>query len=660
MIASFPSSFSLNFDLDLSNPIPGDLFRLGESLHLLLREAETSSKSALSFWDRIRQNYLSFPMPDGRCLVVELISRVESTNPERTGQRIGFPLGALPRLGTVKLSVRVSPARVQLVVDGQLMDEEGALYPLVPLAGEQWISPLISNFVLEDSCPAIVDPPFPGPVNLQYFSSPGHNAWAGDTMCVVHEEKFHLFYLFDRRHGISKFGTGSHGIAHAVSSDLRTWEHQPWAVPISEPWLTCGTGVPIVRDGKIHLFYGMHTNRMVPDDQTCTPELWEEFRETGSTQPAPFFRDGKYPRGTVIATSVNGVRFETEPVVVHPCENPSPFVDPTTGKTYLLAGYGDEGLYVSDDLKHWTLEDRKFVPCNRDTPKGNTLECQCLFEWNGWYYLIGGRTGFWMSRNRLGPFWQGAKNAGSGQVHTPRWDIYDGLWVPVVAPWKGNRRILSGWLSGPEFEWGGHFVFRELIQHEDGMLGTKWVEEMIPESGPEQVGVSRVEVDGTSETAFADAGKIPASCRISLQMQPSPGVKAFGLRIGSCELKFDPVTGKAQWATMTGPEPSPNLPTLEEILAIEPYCPIWRNPHPNIPCAGGDFTIQDVEGLEKPFHLDLIAKLDPKSGSTIVDACIDGRRTMISRRAGLVASELNFFVQGGRLCVESLSVRSLR
>jgi hypothetical protein len=129
----------------------------------------------------------------------------------------------------------------------------------------------------------------------------------------------------------------------------------------------------------------------------------------------------------------------------------------------MLGGYGGEGFYSSKDIFNWKHE-KELIPYDENSPYWNTGECQSLFEWNGFSYLIAGRTGFFMSRNRYGPY-QTAE--GFKSIHTtasrPRWDIYDGLWVPMVAPFKTNRRILAGWLDlGAAY--AGTLVFRESVQ----------------------------------------------------------------------------------------------------------------------------------------------------------------------------------------------------
>ncbi len=80
---------------------------------------------------------------------------------------------------------------------------------------------------------------------------------------------------------------------------------------------------------------------------------------------------------------------------------------------------------------------------------------------------------------------------------------------------------------------------------------------------------------------------------------------------------------------------------------------------PFAPYRGGDFAIEHVIGLDRPFTLDVIVEYDWKSDTTIVDACIDERRTMITRRNRLTGDQLFFFVQAGEVVFDDVIVRPI-
>lgn len=92
-------------------------------------------------------------------------------------------------------------------------------------------------------------------------------------------------------------------------------------------------------------------------------------------------------------------------------------------------------------------------------------DCPCPFEWNGHHYLFQGFYQFAYSPSGA----PGTYEDWSKDGRAP----YEGLSVPMVASFSGNRRILAGWLN-PLQGWGGWLVFRELIQNADGTLGMKW------------------------------------------------------------------------------------------------------------------------------------------------------------------------------------------
>ena len=65
-------------------------------------------------------------------------------------------------------------------------------------------------------------------------------------------------------------------------------------------------------------------------------------------------------------------------------------------------------------------------------------------------------------------------------------------------------------------------------------------------------------------------------------------------------------------------------------------------------------AIGGVTGIDRPFTLDVIVKDD------LVDACIDGRRTIITRnRTKLSGDRLFFFVDHGEVTFEEIQVLPL-
>lgn len=289
----------------------------------------------------------------------------------------------------------------------------------------------------------------------QYWRPHDWNATAGDVACISFKGRLHVFYLYDRRHHRSKCGAGGHLFAHLSSADLVNWVEEPDAVPITEWWQSVGTGTPFVKDGKLCLAYGFHTERM---------------KDAADK-----------PRGATWAVSEDGIHFTQTGIYFHETRNPTVYNRPD-GRFGLVIGYaGMGGMYVSDDLMKWEVVD-KTIPANGD--------CPCYFEWNGHHYLLQGFTRYCRSESGSPGTWRSCDEEGR--------PLYDELKVPMVTEWKGNRRFIIGWIRPPDHGWGGWICFRELKQRPDGSLYTQWIPEL---PNPGRVVVNP---DGSRTATFAD------------------------------------------------------------------------------------------------------------------------------------------------------------
>jgi hypothetical protein len=447
--------------------------------------------------------------------------------------------------------------------------------------------------------------------SMQYWKPRGYNAWAGDCMPFYHDGTFHLFYLFDRHHHGSKWHQGAHQYAHASSRDLIHWEHHPLAVPIVRQWeCSMGTGDCIWHDGLYRMFY-----------TDCG----------GRCQ----YRD-KPQRGSWIfaATSSDGIHFHKDLKPLLPGGDCTVFRDPQTGLFHLIRGGGNR--LVSNDLRNWRETPGDFV----ERQPGTTGECPHEFQWNGWFYFILGTNAVWKSRTALGPW----------EPLAPT--IYDGLFVPKVAEFTGNRRILAGFLF--ERGWAGHLALRELIQYSDGSLGTRFPPELIPAAGdPLALSLAAaprgaagdghaVRIQSAGPFVAAALAGAPRNMRLTLRAVPRPGARAFGLCLrgranydGGCELRFEPARQRAQFGV-----PHNHGPAGDSTGRI---------------AAGRDFAIENVENLDRPFRLDVIVKDD------IIDVCIDQRRTMITRRDPQPDGDRLFlFAREADVTFDEIVVRPLR
>ena len=383
---------------------------------------------------------------------------------------------------------------------------------------------------------------------------------------------------------------GGHQWAQASSRDLIHWDHHPLAIPITEDreGSIC-TGSVFFHEGT---YYGFYATRMRDRTQHLS-----------------------------LATSPDGIRFEkTEP---NPFASPPAGYDPFHYRDPVVFRDGDDGLFhmlvtarledgpvaerggclahrVSTDLRQWENREPFIVPGLPGVP-----ECPDYFAWNGWYYLVfsnGGVARYRMSRE---PF---------GSRRRPKIDTLDGPAARVMktAAFVGNRRLGVAWLGtrrddedeGP-FQFGGNAVFRELVQHDDGSLGAKFPDEMVPSGSPlsdlhlsalgddTKVEGRRIHIDARPGLGVAVCSGIPRHTRLAIRVSPRSDSPGFGLRLRAAE-SFD--TGYDLHFS-----PSEGVARLH------------------------DQWLFGVEELDRPFTLEIVLRDD------IIDVSIDRRRTLIDR-----------------------------
>ncbi len=449
---------------------------------------------------------------------------------------------------------------------------------------------------------------------LQYWRPRGHNTRAGDCMPFYHDGVFHLYYLVVRRNHHSKWQAGHGGLEiwHASTRDLTHWQHHPKAIPVTEQWeMWWGTGSFVFHEGTYYTLQKV-------------PHMW-----------------GSETRGVRLATSNDGVSFEkddTYPILDG--EDVDIYRDDNMGVYHLLTGKnlnpGEPPTIVrfeSKDLVNWEITRNPFIITDE---KHTVMTCPHLFEWNGWYYFFGGfteRSGVWKSGNQLGPW----------ELHTP--EKLDLLAVPKTASFGDNRRIYAGFLE--DHGWGGNLVFRELVQHNDGTLGTKFPPEMIPPCGkPLKVKLksstadvtihgSVVDIAETDELTTASIEEIGSNVRITLVVhsaEPLQPDAVYGLRLcyreieeRGLELRFEPERERIQFAEIQSGDLGP-----ETRIAIE-----------------------NVYGLSKRFELEIIIKDD------IVDVCIANRRTIVTRYWNPDGKSVGFFAKYAAVTFDSIEIRPL-
>jgi len=457
-------------------------------------------------------------------------------------------------------------------------------------------------------------------VTVQYFKPPG-DFFVGDCMPFFHAGIFHLYYLLDKQHHQSLNGLGGHQWAHTSTPDLVSWQHHPLALPITDD--TEGsicTGTVFYHADTYYAFYATRTRE------------WHQRLS--------------------LATGKDGIHFIKQvPSLFEPPQpayspfhfrDPFPFQDPQTGLFHLLVSAqrvdyplpgrgGCLAHLTSADLQQWHLHEPFLFPGFDDVP-----ECCDWFFWNGWYYLIFSNAltaRYRMSRSPLGPWL------------CPPVEILDSPLARVMktAAFHNNRRIGVAWLGTRQgdtndgcMQWGGHALFRELIQHTDGTLGCTFVPELrLPTGDPlfpaaaavlsalqlEGCSGDSLQLDGGAGLAVARCGPVPFNLRLTLTVSSVGAQGAFGVRLRS--------DGDYERALALTVRPSEGIVEL------------------------GSTAIYGVAGLDRPFSLELVFYED------IVDVCVDGRRCIVNRCPDHRGDQIFLFAHGCTVCYDDLSIQPI-
>ncbi|HEY3281344.1 MAG TPA: glycoside hydrolase family 32 protein [Armatimonadota bacterium] len=441
---------------------------------------------------------------------------------------------------------------------------------------------------------------------MQYWR-PGRHFYVGDCLPFYHGGVFHFAYLLDRGHHTSKGGLGAHQWVQTTSTDLVHWQDEPMMIPVTDQ-----------REGSI-----------------CTGSV---YPHEGTYYAFYATRLGDWSEHLSLAVSPDGIHYtKTQPTLIlspgpelrKDFRDPHVFRDPGTGLFHLLIaavlqadGKGLLAHYTSSDLKQWK-EEAPFLAGLPLVP-----ECPDYFEWKGWYYLVFSQAGvahYRISRSPLGPW------------TAPEVDVFDGDQIRVLktAGFTGNRRLGAAFLPVSPDRYAGHAVFRELIQHEDGSLGSHFPEEMLPKTGKrvalspmtltnaraEKGGLLRIGGADTSGSALLDG--LPHNARLRLTLEPAAGIREYGLRLGAS-------------ATGQGGAEVRFSPSARQVRL-----------------AGGP-SLSAVDGLDRKPTLDIILKDD------ILDLCVDGRRTLISRIPAARGEQIGLFSEGGALSASGIDLRPLK
>jgi hypothetical protein len=297
-----------------------------------------------------------------------------------------------------------------------------------------------------------------------------------------------------------------------------------------------------------------------------------------------------------------------------------------------LPGYGNCLAHlISGDLVHWQMVKPFLIPGFPDAP-----ECPDYFVWNEWHYLVfsnGLQARYRMARSAQGPWLR------------PPLDLLDGPWGRVMktAPYHNNRRLGVAWLGtrtgdldSGKLQWGGHLLFRELVQQADGTLGSKFVPEMTrllkisaaplalqPRALTPGVTIAGGEIDlhAPEGLAVASVSGIPRNAYLSMTLLPAPGARRFGLQL----------------RTTGGLADGYGLVLQPDARRVELY----------------DAALCPVLDLDAPVTLEILLKDD------IIDLCLDERHCLVNRCPEQHGDHLAFFVHNGSVMVRALQMRSL-
>ena len=609
------NGFTIRFTLDFKK-FDGErtLLEIPNILNVKLRHHDRS--------DRNRQNYPAFAMPDGSVPVLEATLMLHSVeHPDWKEMTVGIPLAMLAKpFGEHDVVLNFTGVRWTMYVDGELLDND---FPFgYPKWGNKNTWKRNAEFVKSATIclPAIepqeqkVDSPKNVP-GIQYWLPPHHNDWVGDIATIFYKGRYHVFYLYDRRHHCSKFFHGAHYFEHLSTADFKTWTEHEAATPLESQWECIGTGTPFVYDGKLCIGYGLHTTRIHPKEKTMLPVQWEYLKANGHTAAFPFDLAKGFPAGATYAVSQDGVaHFEKAKVLFHPCENPSIYADPS-GKLRMMANYQSNGIWESDSLDGgWHCISPGFPPGG---------DCTFFFHWGKFDYIIGGFTGLWSKPAN-------APNSAYEDLARKGLDFYDGSNVPSITEIPGGRFLAAAWI--PIRGWAGNLIIRELIQLPDGRIGTKWMEEITPQTAKPRTLASQLE----ENTAFAVGDK---SFLLTFDVEPK-ALNAGKLAVSflpesgeqnACELQMDLKERRAQFAPGSADHFAPGQKSLRE---------------GNSPQHVGNYAIENLLDVDKPFTVRVIVKSDAKMGGALVDAEIAGKRTMISYRADLIAKRMVLRAEG--------------
>lgn len=455
--------------------------------------------------------------------------------------------------------------------------------------------------------------------NLQYFKPVGNNLFVGDCIPFYHEGTYYLYWLLDSAHHSALNGLGGHQWALSTTKDLKHWVNYPIVLGIDEEWeKSICTGSVVYAS---HQFYAFYATRLINKEGKVNEQLSYAISKDGiyfkKQKPNPFYTS---------APGYSQRNFRDPKVSVDNLNRFHLFVSSNKDSSAIRGLDGALVHLSSADLKSWNVHE----PVISGQP--STPECPDYFHWNGWYYILysdNSNTYYLKSKYPYGPWEQ------------PYSQALNESWANVVktAEFTNNRRIAAAWIpsrkdnrdDGYEI-FGGHAVFRELIQDKDGTLETKFPDEMIPSSGApislnaildetSKAGGKGYIINSPNGTGSVHFNNIPNNCRITMEIEPSTLCEEYGLYLHS---NADASNGYR--------------------LSFSPV---------NRTVSLGNTSIYAVKELDKNNTIDIIMKDD------IIDVCINKKRCIVNRVPGLKDNFIWLYTKHGQVKFQSIKVSAL-
>ena len=335
------------------------------------------------------------------------------------------------------LAVIILPQRIELWVNGRLLDEEW------PCGSHS-----LARARLEGAVPCRVEPyaerAEPLPAVLGEFVcaegwQPGPNVFVGDCMPYSDGGRYHVLYLKDRHHHRSKWGLGAHQWEHISTSDFHSWRIHPMAVAIESPdeGSIC-TGSWLRRGDTHYLFYTIRTCDGSP----------ARIARSVSMDGYHFRRDADF--AVYLSERYTGVSARDPKVILDERGTYHMFL--TT--TLRAEQRGCLAHLTSADADTWREEDAPlYIAPGADEP-----ECCDYVHFRGWYYLVFSLRGQGRYLYSSTPF---------GDWQAPRDPAIPCKSVPKAAVWE-DRLIFTGFDGHGKY--AGTMTFLEATAGETGEL----------------------------------------------------------------------------------------------------------------------------------------------------------------------------------------------